>query len=103
MVYGVFVTLLYFYIGYTYMCWVKYRHGAGFDVNDVAILFVKDIWFLVLIAWPFVMIIHTGVNIYDKFNLETLYNKISPESFYDRGVEDNDINKQAEKHLLGGK
>lgn len=97
--------LLYFYIGYTYICWMNYRDGAGFDIHG----FAKDICndgalqIAVVLFWPVFILSHVVANLYDKFDLQKIVSKISPDAFYERGQHDDDINKQAEKHLLGGK
>lgn len=101
--YIIFVILLYFYIGYTYVCWVNYREGAGFEVHDFALGMMNEVWGAVILLWPIGMIVHAAVVIYDKFSLERFASKISPLSFYKRGKVDNDPNIQAERHLLGRK
>ena len=99
----IFYFLLYLFIGYTYVCWISYREGAGFDVNDFATDAVDQAWGIVMIGWPILATLHISFNIHDKYKLDRrLFNKISPRSFYNRGKDDNDIHKQAEKHLLGG-
>jgi len=103
--YIAFLVILYFYIGYTAVCWINYRIGAGFQVHDFPKGMMDDpgLTIMYAILWPFFMIIHASIVIYDKFNLQTTINKISPSSFYKRGEYDNDLEIQAEKHLLGGK
>lgn len=101
--YIIYNVILYFYIGYTYLCWMNYRKGAGFNVskmNDE----MREAWVIPLTVWPIIMPIHCGVVFYDGYIDENkLFNKLRPEAFYNKGKEDNDIEKQSEKHLLGVK
>ncbi len=103
MMYVIYCVLLYFYIGYTYVCWIAYREGAGFNIHGVAIATMDEAWPAVMILWPLAMIVHMGCVVYDKFNLEKTVHRISPYSFRKRGEHDNNADVQAEKYLLGGK
>ena len=101
--YIAFNIVLYFYIGYTYVCWIKYREGAGFDIHKFATSMAEEAWPIVTLLWPLTIMAHFCCNIYNRFDLERIVNKISPDSFEQRGIHDNDVDKQAEKHLLGGR
>jgi len=88
------------------MCWFHYKLGAGFEVNQYIHDFFDElalvIWFGICL-WPATMMVHISTNIYNKFNLSSIVKIISPNSFYERGEYDNDLDIQAEKHLLGKK
>lgn len=101
---------LYFYCNYTYICWVNYRIGAGFNVNPAMKKFATDpfdsdfFFVFSLLTGPVIILIHIGCIVFYKLSqlafLMDGVNSISPQSFYQRGCRDNDVDLQAEKHLL---
>lgn len=99
--------VLYFYIGYTYVCWMNYREGAGFPESPIRHGFISDdvLPTMCVLLWPLAIFVHILVNVCifleNKFKVFTsLEEGISPSSFYKRGKRDNDVNLQAERHLL---
>lgn len=105
MMYILYCFILYLYVGYTYICWIKYKNGAGFKVNEFAtyVTDIVDMCTMTILFWPLFILIHMTMVLYERFNLDNIVDKISPNSFYDRGTHDNDPDVQVEKHLLGGK
>ena len=96
--------LVYLFIGYLWTCYIYYKCGAGFEMPGWDRLFIHphDNSCMHKYFWLIPVFIYVWHKVHTAISTPKIFKSITPTAFYERGIRDNDVDMQAEKHLLGG-